>query len=288
MTPRRENPEVIGDDGGMSAPLAGHIAVVTGASRGIGRALALHLARHGIAVAALARSSEHLTSLEQVAGSEDLRLLPVAVDVTVPAQVEAAFNVVEAELGAVSLAIACAGTAEALGPVAEADPELWWQAVGVDLRGTMLTARSALQRMRRQRAGRLVTVYGNLGDRGAASVSAFAVAKAGIARLTETLANEVQDCGVGVFCMHPGFVRTSMTERLAWSGEGRASLPTFAEGVESRWGDAQGACDLAAAIATGAADQLTGRVLYAGDDLGQLSERVNTDPDLRRLRIALQ
>ena len=271
----------------MSAPLAGQVAVVTGASRGIGRSLAVHLARKGATVAALARSSADLTSLGRAVGAEDLRLTPVAVDVTVPAQVEAAFDVVDTELGPVSFAITCAGTADVLGPASEGDPELWWQAVAVDLLGTMLTARSVLGRMRRRGAGRLVTVYGNLGDRGAANVSAFAVAKAGIARLTETLANEMHDCGVRVFCMHPGFVRTPMTERLAWSGDGRAWLPQFGDAAPSRWGDSQGACDLAAAIASGAADQLTGRVLSAGDDLDQLSERCHTDPDLRRLRIRL-
>ncbi len=64
-------------------------------------------------------------------------------------------------------------------------------------------------------------------------------------------------------------------------------FPEFGDAAPSRWGDAQGACDLAAAIASGAADQLTGRILYTGDDLDQLSERCDTDPDLGRLRIRL-
>jgi len=128
-------------------------------------------------------------------------------------------------------------------------------------------------------------VYGNLGDRQRGNVSAFAVAKAGIARLTESLACELAGTGLRAFAMHPGFVRTPMTERLAWSEQGRAWLPDFGEGAETRWGDGRAAADLVEAIAGGAADELTGRVLWAGDDLTALAARCRADPDYRRLRL---
>ena len=171
---------------------------------------------------------------------------------TVPAEVESAFAAVEADLGAVTLAVACAGTGGPLGPLHLADPEAWWRAVEVDLRGSMLTARSAVGRMVGSRAGRFVMVYGNLGDRLGAHVSAFAAAKAGVARLTEVLAGEVEDSGVRVFGLHPGFVRTALTERLAWGVEGQAWLPRFGVGVEDRWGDGRPAAELVEAIALGA------------------------------------
>lgn len=238
-------------------------------------------------MAGVARSSGALAGLREAAEHEDLALLPVAADVTVPAEVEAAIEVVAAELGPVTFAVTCAGTAEVIGPAWEADPESWWRAVGVDLRGTMLTARSVLGRMLGRGAGRLVTVYGNLGDRQSSNVSAFAVAKAGIARLTEILAHEVDGTGVRVFGVHPGFVRTPMTERLAYSADGRTWLPRFGVGVEERWGGSQPAADLLEAIALGAADQLSGRILHVEDDLEELAERCRTDPDLRRLRLDL-
>ena len=155
----------------------------------------------------------------------------------------------------------------------------------VDLRGSMLTARSAVGRMVGRRAGRFVMVYGNLGDRLGAYVSAFAAAKAGVARLIEVLAGEVEDSGVLVFGVHPGFVRTPLTERLAWGAEGRAWLPRFGVGVEDRWGDAGPAAELVEAIALGAADALSGRILHAGDDLTELAQRCRVDQDLRRLRL---
>lgn len=129
----------------------------------------------------------------------------------------AAFARAGGELGTPELVVACAGTADALGPLWLADPQQWWEAVAVDLRGTMLTAHCAVTCMLAVGDGRLVTTYGNLGDRQQGYVSAFAVAKAGIARLTESLACELAGTQVRVLGVHPGFVRTPMTERARWT-----------------------------------------------------------------------
>jgi NAD(P)-dependent dehydrogenase (short-subunit alcohol dehydrogenase family) len=92
---------------------------------------------------------------------------------------------------------------------------------------------------------------------------------------------------VRALCVHPGFVRTPMTERLAWGEAGRRWLPGFAAGAENRWGDARPAAELVEAIVLGIAGQLTGRVLYPGDDLSALSAACQSDPDHRWLRLNL-
>jgi NAD(P)-dependent dehydrogenase (short-subunit alcohol dehydrogenase family) len=270
-----------------STPLTGQVAVVTGASRGIGKAIAVHLAHQGAAVAGMARESPDLFALPREADGAVGRLIAVAADVTSAEEVAAAFGRVDDELGTPQLVVASAGTADVVGPLWLADPDQWWHAVAVDLRGTMLTAQYAVTRMLAVGPGRLVTVYGNLGDRQQGYVSAFAVAKAGIARLTESLACELAGTEVRVLGVHPGFVRTPMTEQLAQGHLGGMWLPGFAETAEQRWGDAQPAADLITAIALGAADHLTGRILHPHDDLSALIEQCESQPDRRRLRLDL-
>ena len=153
---------------------------VTGASRGVGRLLGLHLARRQTSVVAMARPSDDMDSLARDAG--DARLTAVGVDVIDPAAVRAALTAAAKQVGPPTTLITCAGSIDALGPVAEVDPDRWWSAVAVDLRGTMLTAQAALTWMLPSHWGRIVTVYGNLGDRGLPNVSAFAAAKAGVAQ----------------------------------------------------------------------------------------------------------
>lgn len=262
------------------------VVFVTGASRGIGRLLTLSLAEAGATVVGVARSSDALDSLaEEAVPGSTIHTRPV--DVTSPMDVQSTFEQAALEIGTPNALITCAGSSAALGPISGIDPEEWWRDVTIDLRGTMLCAQAVLEPMLRAGSGRIVTVYGNLGDHGKEHVSAFAAGKAGIARFTEILANEVIDTGVVALAVHPGFVRTPMTERLAWSEEGQKWLPDFKPRAEQHWGDGASAVALIERILGGEADELAGRVVHVGDDLERLIERARADDDLRRLRIRL-
>lgn len=256
------------------------VAFVTGASRGIGRLIATSLAGAGATVVGFARPSDDLDSLGSAAG-----VWPIPLDVTDPKAVTETFVDAVGEVGAPTLLVTCAGSVDGLGPIATADPERWWRAVTVDLRGTMLCAQAALSTMLARRTGRIVTVYGNLGDDGREHVSAFAAGKAGVARLTETLATELDGTGVVAVCIHPGFVHTPMTEHLASSAEGQRWLPEFGRRAQEKWGDGMNAITLVRRIIAGEADALTGRIVYVGDDLASLESRCRIDADSHRLRI---
>ena len=257
------------------------VAYVTGASRGIGRLLATSLAADGARVAGFARASADLESLSSQPGA----LVAIPMDASDPVSVTSGFKSAGEKLGDPTLVITCAGSIDALGPIASVDPERWWRSVTVDLRGTMLCARAALSTMIPRRAGRIVTVYGNLGDDGLEHVSAFAAAKAGIARFTETLASELEGSGVIAVSMHPGFVRTPMTEHVASSTDGRQWLPAFGDRAPDHWGDGTSAQHLMRRIIAGDADALAGRVVIVDDDLSALAVASKGEADLRRLRI---
>lgn len=106
-----------------AAPLTGQVAVVTGASRGIGKVIAVHLACQGAATAGIARAGPDLAALSREADGAAGRLLAYPADVTSAGEVEAAFARVDADLGTPQLVVACAGTADVLGPLWLADPQ---------------------------------------------------------------------------------------------------------------------------------------------------------------------
>lgn len=215
----------------------------------------------GARVAGSARASDDLESL----GSNPGAPVTIPMDVSDPASVASGFDRARVELGDPTSVVTCADGFDALAPIASVDPERWWQAVTVDVRGTMLCAQAALSTMIPRGAGRIVTVYGNLGDNGREHVSAFAAAKAGVARFTETLASELDGSAVIAVCMHPGFVRSPMTEHLASSTDGRRWLPAIGDRAPDHWGDGTSAHHLMRRIIAGDADALSGRVVVVDE-----------------------
>lgn len=254
------------------------VAVVTGGSRGVGRAIAAELAARGFAVAIAARGESELR-----AAARELGVLAVPADVTDPADVAGAFETVERELGPPVLLVANAGTALALGPAWEVDPADWWADVESSLRGSYLCARAVLPGMLQRGAGRVVLVSSYVGIRPAPHNSAYGAAKAGLVNLAETLAAETSGTGVAVFAVTPGRVRTAMTERMLETG----LFPFLDEG---EWLEPERAARLVASIASGRADALSGRFLHALDDVEELARRADEIardelyvPRLRRL-----
>src|SRR5262249_54052018 len=136
--------------------LSGTVAVVTGGGRGIGRAIALALARHGAAVTITARSVGELDStLGELRTIHD-RTIAVRSDVTDRASVDDMVSQTEARLGPIDFLVNNAGSAGVIGPIWETDPDDWWREVEVNLRGPLLCARAVLPGMIARRSGRIV------------------------------------------------------------------------------------------------------------------------------------
>ncbi|MGY1709523.1 SDR family NAD(P)-dependent oxidoreductase [Geodermatophilus sp. SYSU D00758] len=257
------------------AELSGQVALVTGASTGIGRHLAEGLARRGMAVAGLARSADRLqAAMDEVATATGARTLAVPADVTDRTAVEEAVARVREELGPVDLLVNNAGVVdEAEVPLWEADPDQWWDVVSSHVRGGFLLCRAVVPWMVLRNRGRVVSLASGMSVRARPEYSAYSVAKTGLMRMTEALAGALEGLDVRAFDVSPGVVETAMTRAMpVWQGY-------------TDWTPPERVVEVVAAIAAGELDAWSGRYLRAGtDDLDTL-RRLGPDDVARQLRL---
>jgi 3-oxoacyl-[acyl-carrier protein] reductase len=191
------------------------VALVTGASRGIGRATALALARAGLAVALAYRSDpEGAEETAAKARSEDARAATVNLDVADETSVLAGFERVESELGPVRVLVNNAGFTKD-GLAVRYPIEAWDMTIDTNLRGAFLCSKRAIPAMLKARWGRIVNVSSAAAIRGNAGQTAYSASKAGMIGFTKSLAREVGSRGITANAICPGFVDTRMTERTS-------------------------------------------------------------------------
>ena len=263
------------------------VAVVTGASRGIGRAVAITLAEHGFAVGLVARTWVDLEETRKLIEAHGGLAASVEADVTDGRLVNEAVGTIENRLGPVGVLVNNAGSLLAIGPMWEVDPQDWWSDVMTSLGGAFNFCRAVVPRMIERREGRIVNVTSYTGTRPAPYQTGYGCAKAALANLTESLAASLEQYGIKVFSAAPGFTSTEMTRRLIESDSGRRWLP---EASQARIVDIERSAQLICLLASGEADALNGRFLHALDDLASLVsnlEEIRRDdlyaPRLRRL-----
>ncbi|HEY0359785.1 MAG TPA: SDR family oxidoreductase [Mycobacteriales bacterium] len=252
------------------------IALVTGASRGIGRSVALALAEAGWDVACGASTADGAAETAERCRALGRRAVAVGGDAADPLAVERVVAQVVTELGVPTFGVPAAGLMDAAeAPLWEADPADWWRVVEVNLRGPALLARALIPRMLVAGAGRLLFVGSGLGMRAVPVDSAYGVSKTAQTRLVEHLTLALADTPLRVFDVSPGSVLTDMT----------ASLPMF-EGKDD-WTPVERFCAVAVAVAAGELDVLAGRFLHARkDDVATLAAVApGWDDDVRRLRL---
>jgi len=194
------------------------IAVVTGAGRGIGRAIAIDLARRGLDVALLARTDVELEEAATRVKAEDKRALVVRCDVTKASDVAHAAERVLGELGPPNVVVANAGVvARAL--VTEMDEADWDRVLAVSLKGTFLTARAFVPSMVEHKRGRFIAMGSISSTVGTARQSAYCAAKWGVVGFVKSLAEEVRGTGVQAMVVLPGSVETDMLRASGFSPE---------------------------------------------------------------------
>lgn len=188
------------------------VALVTGASRGIGAAIAAALFRDGFSVALHYCQSQ--TAAFQLAAAlrktaSGNTVLPVCADISQPEQVQAMFDTVHKELGAVDVLVNNAGIAQQK-LVQDISPQDWHRMLDVNLSGTFYACQCALSQMLPRHTGTIVNISSMWGQVGAACEVHYSAAKAGVIGLTKALAKEVGPSHITVNCIAPGVIRTDM------------------------------------------------------------------------------
>ena len=227
------------------------VVVVTGASRGIGRAIAEAFAKEGARVACVATTLENAQATADAVGGR-----PYACDVSDAAGVAATFEAIEREMGTVHTLVNNAGITRD-GLLVRMKDEDWDRVVDVNLKGAFLCTRAVSKGMMKARAGRIVNVSSIVGETGNAGQANYAASKAGLFGLTKSVAKELGARGVTCNAVAPGFIETEMTHGLP--AEFKAHVEKTAPA--GRLGRAE---DVAAAVlflASDAAAYVTGQTL---------------------------
>lgn len=193
--------------------LSGEVALVTGASRGIGRAIAVALAAEGASVAGTATTQAGAERIAETLAEAGGRGSGVVLDVADPASVEAAMARVDAELGAPTILVNNAGiTRDNL--LMRMKDEEWSAVIETNLSALYRLSKACLRPMMKARRGRIVNIASVVGLSGNAGQTNYAAAKAGMMGFTKSLAREVGSRGITVNCVAPGFIDTDMTRAL--------------------------------------------------------------------------
>lgn len=194
--------------------LSGQIALVTGASRGIGAAIALELGKQGATVIGTATSDNGAFAISETLSKAGFKGEGMALNVNDAAQVEATLSAISAKYGDVSILVNNAGiTRDTL--LMRMKDEDWDAVISTNLTSVYRMSQAVLRPMMKARVGRIVSISSVVGHMGNAGQTNYAAAKAGMTGFTKSLAAEVGSRGITVNCVAPGFIETDMTAELS-------------------------------------------------------------------------
>jgi len=193
--------------------LSGKNALVTGAGKGIGRAIAIALAKEGVNVALLARTAADLQSVADEVENEGVKAVIIVADVSDINSVNTSVKSAEDSLGNIDILINNAGIA-AFGTFLELDPEEWERIIKVNLFGVYYTTRAVLPSMIKRKTGDIVNISSTAGLKGAARTSAYSASKFGLIGLSESLMQEVRKHNIRVTTLTPSTIATDLAVDL--------------------------------------------------------------------------
>jgi NAD(P)-dependent dehydrogenase (short-subunit alcohol dehydrogenase family) len=260
--------------------LEGRRAIITGASQGLGRAIAAAYVDAGASVLLCARGGGQLEEARAELGQRTgpgQQVLATVADVTNAGEVRALIGRAIEAFGHIDILVNNAGVYGPKGTIDEVDWAEWARAVEINLHGTVLPTREVLPHMRSRRYGKIVNLSGGGATNPLPNLSAYAASKAAVVRFTETVAQEVAAVGIDINAVAPGALNTRLLDEVIDAGPERVGAAFHARAVKQK---AEGGvplergAELSVFLASPASDGITGRLLSAvWDPWPSLSER---------------
>ena len=237
--------------------LAGKVAIVTGASRGLGAGMAIGLAEAGadlVVVASSARLQETVDKIKALgrrclgiqADLIDTKVIPQIIDATLK------------EYGRIDILINCAGIIRRA-PAIEFSEKDWDDVIQINQKATFFMCQAAAREMVKQKKGKIINIASLLSFQGGIIVPSYTASKSAVAGLTKALANEWAPLGINVNAIAPGYMATEMTEALQESAERAPAI--LARIPAGRWGTPEDMKGLAVFLSSGAAEYRQGQVI---------------------------
>ena len=245
------------------------VTVVTGASQGLGKAIAREFVREGAHVALCARDRSLIDSavvdLEGLANASQ-QIVGATCDVSIEPDVVKVFEEVRRRLGPVNVLVNNAGVYGPKGESEKVDFQEWARAIEINLNGTFLPSRCAIGQMKKLRRGKIVNLSGGGATAPLPRLSAYAASKAAVVRLTETLAEELRDFSIDVNAIAPGALNTRLLEEVLHAGPDVVGKEFFEKSLKQR--DSGGvplekAARLCVYLASEMSDGVTGKLISA-------------------------
>ena len=254
------------------------VALITGAGRGIGRAIALAYANEGARLALAARTLDQLEDTAAAAQARGAATLVVEADVTRQASVESMVAQVLARFGRIDILVNNAGIVGPIGALEDNEVAAWLQTIQVNLVGTYLCCRSVIPAMTGAGSGRIINLSGSGSVSAPYHMSAYGSSKAAIIRLTEILSLELADKNIQVNALGPGSIHTGMWDEITDGAQAVGDTELYEFGLQVTGGGGasiERAAELAVWLASDAASGLSGRLIHAVmDDFPSLTPHI--------------
>jgi len=267
----------------MAGVLANRCAIVTGASQGLGFAIARRYVEAGASVIICARDAELLERAHRELAGNGAAVLSQVADISKPRDVSALVERAVREFGRLDVLVNNAGVAGPAGPVDEVDWQDWLHALEINLLGAVLLSRAVLPHFKRAQYGKIIQLSGGGATNPLPMLSAYAASKAAVVRFMETLAQETRQHNVDVNCIAPGALNTRILDQFIAAGPDRIGAAFHERAVSQK---AQGGASLDAGaglavfLGSAASDGITGKLISAlWDPWTALPEHLD---DLRR------